>query len=47
MKKCVVPADDVLHVLSDLVGGLQLEQLEVPQQVIVQRQELNKELLVS
>ena len=47
MKKCVVPADDVLNVLSDLVGGLQLEQLEVPQQVIVQRQELNKELLVS
>lgn len=35
---------DVFDVLSDLVGGLQAEQVEVPQQVIVEGQKLEVQL---
>lgn len=35
---------NVFDVLSDLVGGLQAEQVEVPQQVIVEGQKLEIQL---
>ena len=34
----------VLDVLSDLVGGLQAEEVEVPQQIVVEGQELEIQL---
>ena len=33
-----------LPILADLVGGLQAEQVEVPQQVVVEREELQVQL---
>ncbi|TNN39073.1 hypothetical protein EYF80_050765 [Liparis tanakae] len=38
------PAHHVLDVLSDLIGGLQTKEVEVPQQVVVKGQELEIQL---